>query len=177
MAETQLITISDVRAYRALSENVDGDKFDAYVTEIQRNYLRNLLGDSMYYDFWSKYPDGGVCDDLVNGKSYDYGGETIQYYGLKPYLSYLFLVAYITDWKVFLTDYGSAEFSGNPQDYLSALQPSGTKEQKAYYYQQAEVYRCDAIKFINYNSTDYPLYQRKPQPPDPRGRIRKKTIR
>lgn len=176
MAETQLITITDVRGYRDISANMDTARFNNYVTDIQRNHLRKLMGHAMYYDFWSKYPDSGVYDDLVNGATYEYGGNTIQYYGLKPYLCYLFLSVFIIEGDTFHVDYGNAIFTDNPQDHLVRQPYRNREEIRDYYISQANGYKCEITDFLNNNSSDYPLWQQEWQPPDPRNQIRRQTI-
>ena len=89
MAEAALITISDVQTYRKIDPKIIQAKFDAYVNEVQRKNLRELLGDALYYAFMADDRSAGIYKDLLDGKTYTYSGDTIQYYGLVPLLVYL----------------------------------------------------------------------------------------
>ena len=51
MAETALITITNVRDFRLVDSKFDSTKFAAFVQEVQRKNLRGLLGDALYYAF------------------------------------------------------------------------------------------------------------------------------
>ena len=177
MAETQLITITNVRSYADLDPKYDSDRFDIYVTSVQRNYLRNLMGEEMWYDFWQKYPDAGVYDDLVNGKDYTYGANNITYYGLKPWLSFLVLSRITLEGDFFQSDYGNNMFGNDPQSYITRADNKIKSDMHAFYMTESSRYREDIIKFITDNSSDYPLWISEFQPADPRQTIITGTLK
>ena len=180
MAEISLIDIDNVKGQRLISENIAQDKFDAFVKVLQRNQLRNLLGDAMYYDLFLNVTDintiAAPYNDLVNGTTYTYQGYTIYYYGLKPYLSWLFLIDYIFEGDHYYADYGNIAYADNPQDNTKVSSYRSKKEIKDGHEQQANHYKCEIIKFLQENISTYTLWKQKYQPPDNRSRIIRNTI-
>jgi len=177
MAETQLITITEARTYVDISPNYAVTRFNIYVTNVQRDNLRKLMGKQMYYDFWQNYPDGGVYDDLVGGKVYELNGENVQYYGLKPYLSYLVMATIALEGDYYHADYGNAVFTDNPQDNLVKAMDRRRIEMYDRYMQKAREYEEDVLNFLAQNSTDYPLLKKEFQKPDIRNQIITATLR
>lgn len=163
MAEIALITVANVGDYGDLSPNVNSDKFAMKVTQIQRNYLRKLLGKEMYYDLFDKVTDidniAAPYDDLVNGTDYTLNSEKVEYYGLKPYLSYLFLNEYTLSGDSYHSDYGNVVLTDNPQDLLMRASYREKQDLQNLYKQNAAQYEGEIRDFINTNSSDYPLWQ------------------
>ena len=157
MAETALITIANVRTYRLVDSKFDTTKFAAFVQEVQRKNLRGLLGDALYYAFMNDARATGIYADLLNGKPYKYNNETIQYYGLIPALVYWWLAIAAREGDMFQTTIGAAQFVNNQQQ---SFETSKEKERIASNYMEtAQDYANDVIKFLNENSTDYPLWE------------------
>ena len=156
MAETQLITLSDVQAFRRVDVKFDTNRFNTFVTEVQRKNLRNLLKDALYYDFMISDRTTGVYADLLNGKSYQYSGQTIQFYGVKPALCYWWLAVAAREGDLFMSNYGAVQFVNNPQQHFET---SKEKERIAVQYMEtAQNYANDITKFLNQNSSLYPLW-------------------
>jgi hypothetical protein len=157
MAESALIEITDVQTYRRVDPKFDTTRFDAFEQETRRKNLRGLLGDALYYAFMNDARTDGVYADLLNGKSYTYQNQTIQYYGLKPYLCYLWLAIGCREGDLFMSNYGAIEFVNNPQQNFES---SKAKERIATnYIQTAQDYANDIIKFLNENKSDYPIWE------------------
>jgi hypothetical protein len=158
MAETHLITIAEVQAYRRISATFNQDRFNSFVMEAQRTNLRGLLGDSLYYAFMADSRASGIYAELLNGKSYVVNAETIQYYGLKPALIYWWLAIATREGDLFQTNVGAVQFVNNPQQSFDTAKE---KERIATNYMQtAQGYANDIIKFLNANSSSYPLWKR-----------------
>ncbi|MFA5196157.1 MAG: hypothetical protein WC401_10205 [Bacteroidales bacterium] len=157
MPETSLITITDVRTYRSVDSKFDSTRFAAFLGEVQRINLRGLLGDALYLDFMNDARTSGKYADLLTGKSYTYSSETIQYYGLKPVLSYWWLAIAAREGDLFHSQVGAINLVNNPaQNFEYAKQ----RDQIALNYMQtAQQYANDVIKFLNQNSTTYPLWK------------------
>ena len=157
MAETQLITISDVSTYRKIDPKFNEEKFNSYVTDVQRKNLRNLLGAALYYAFMNDARASGIYKTLLDGTTYAYNNETIEYYGIKPYLVYNWLALATREGALHITTHGAVNFTNNPQLHFEA---SKEKERIASNYQQtAQDYGNDIIKFLNNNNSDYPLWK------------------
>jgi hypothetical protein len=57
MAEIALITKADIQGYRYISEQMQDERLAAYIQEVQRFKLRELLGREMYYDLFQNVTD------------------------------------------------------------------------------------------------------------------------
>lgn len=157
MAETQLISISDVQEYRKIDPKLNEDRFNSYVNEIQRINLKDLLSPPLYYDFMNSDRTAGVYKDLLDGKSYVYNGNTIQFYGLKPYLCYLWLAIYTREGELYHSAHGAIQFMDNPQQNFAEAKK---REQIAQNYMQiANDYANEIRQFLTGNSNEYPLWE------------------
>lgn len=157
-----LITIDDVKEHRKISGLTDPEEFSAFARDAQRVNLRDLFGLDMYYDFFNDFA-GGVPQsqeylDLLNGVIYEYNDEDIEYLGLKPYLSFLWLYLYTLEGDNKHTSYGSATFVNNPQQHFTGSSTSLKQENAANYKERAVIYRNDIIRFLSENSSSYPLW-------------------
>ena len=157
MAESNLITISDVQVYRRIDPKFNADRFGAFVMDIQRVNLRQLLGDALYLDFFANISDTKYSDLRV-GKDYTYNSQTIHYYGLKPYLCYLWLSIAAREGDLFLTNYGTIQLNNNPQQ---AFERASERDRIAVQYiETATSYANDIVKFLNENAATYLLWVR-----------------
>lgn len=156
MAESVLITIADVRNYRK-KVDLKIDDFDEFAGEIQRNNLRQLFGDALYYDFMNDDRTSGKYEELLNGKTYTYDGNTINYYGLKPMLCYWWLAKFITEGEIYHSQHGSIQFTNNPQQNFEETKQKRTVASS--YMETAQNYANDVIQFLNQNSSTYPLWK------------------
>jgi hypothetical protein len=157
MAETTLITISDVQAYRRISPTFDVNRFNSFLTGVQRENLKGLLGDALYYAFMADTRTAGIYKELLDGKSYSLDGETIQYYGLKPILVFWWLAVATREGDLFHSNMGAVQFTNNPQQNFETARE---KERIATgYMQSAQSYANDCIKFLNANASSYPLWK------------------
>jgi hypothetical protein len=153
MAETSLITIADVQVVRRISATFDQLRFDTFVQEIQRKNLRNVLRDELYQAFMADDKIAGIYADLLNGKEYD----DIKYYGMKIILCYWWLAIAAREGDLFQSNLGAIQFVNNPQQ---SFETAREKERIAVQYMEtAEGYVNDMIKFLNFNSSSYPLWQ------------------
>lgn len=107
----QLITISDIQPYKAISINLDtDDKLDPFILEAQQFDLKKLMGDAFYLDFindFSASPPLVKYSDLFNGSEFIYAGITYKHEGLKPVLCYLSYARYVLSSNVNGTAYGT----------------------------------------------------------------------
>ena len=157
MAETSLITISDIRAFRPVDIKFDSTKFAAFCQEVQRKNLKNLLGDGLYKAFMDSDRAAGIYKELLDGKDYSYNGQTITYYGIKPYLCYCWLAIATREGDLFLGTIGAIQFTNNQQQNFESAKE---KERIALgYIETAQGYANDIIKFLNANSSSYDLWQ------------------
>jgi hypothetical protein len=156
MAETALIAVADVNAYRQVDTKIDSTRFASFVMQVQRTNLRNLLGDALYYALMADARSAGIYADLLNGKDYTYQGHTIRCYGLKPILAYWWLALEAREGELFHSGYGTIELVNNPQQNFESAK---NKERiAASYTETAQGYANDLIQFLNDNAATYPLW-------------------
>lgn len=160
MADQNLITITDVQGYRRIDPKMPTEKFNAFLREVQRRNLKDFLGDALYLDLMNDYSAQKYVD-LISGKTYTYQNETIEFYGLKPILVYWWLAIAAREGSMFLSNYGAVQFVNNPQQQFES---SKEKERIALgYLETAGGYKNDAVKFLDTNYADYPLWETKGQ--------------
>lgn len=159
MAETQLITINDVQAFRQVDPKFNALRFNTFVNEAQRKNLRGLLGDALYYAFMADARTTGIYAELLNGKTYLENSQTIQYYGIKPALCYWWLAIAARESDMFQSNIGAIQFVNNAQQ---SFETAKEKERiAAGYMGTAQEYANDIAKFLNANSSSYPLWKMK----------------
>ena len=159
MAESILITNSDVQTYRRIDPNFNSDRFDAFAMDVQRKNLRELLGDSLYNDFFSGYPHSSGTDyyKLLNGTDYTYNSNTIHCYGIKPVLVFWWLALATREGDLFTANHGNIQFVNNQQQMYES---SKEKDRIAgSYMQTANMYANDLIQYLNENNSLYPLWE------------------
>jgi hypothetical protein len=159
MAEVSLIDVEDVRDYSDLQSLYNTDRFDTYVNRAQKRELRDLLKDALYYDMFLKVTDidtiAAPYSVLVNGTTYTYNGETIQYYGIKPFLVFHFLALLVIEDNTFFTDSGPQMFQ-NPDLYARA---KNLKELKNEFLAEAARYGNEVIKFLEEHKSTYTKWE------------------
>jgi len=155
MAESILISISDVQEYRKIDPKFNEDRFNTLASEIQRKNLRDLLGDAMYYDFFENIAAGKYVK-LRDGETYDYSGNTIKYYGLKPTLCYWWLSLALRESDLYLSTHGAIQFNNNQQQ---SFEVAKEKERTAIkYLETATRYSNDIIQYVQTKINDFPLF-------------------
>lgn len=158
MAEALLITNADVQMYRRIDPNIEAGRFNSFSLEIHRVNLRDLLGSALYYDFFLGHPNasGTPYNKLLNGDTYTTGGETCQYYGLKPVLSYWWLSKYTNEGDLFTSNYGAVDFVNNSQQMYQAAKDRDRLVSE--YTQTAAIYANEVVRFLNNNASLFPLW-------------------
>lgn len=156
MAETALISITDVRVYRQIDSKFDTTRFNSFCMEIQRVNLRNLLGDALYQAFMSSDRTNGIYADLLNGKDYSYNGKTIHFYGVKPILCYWWLALATKEGDLFLGTIGAIQFVNNQQQSFESYKDKMNVVSS--FSSIAQGYANDLIQFLGANASDYPLW-------------------
>ena len=158
MAELVLFDITDVQEYNYISSNFDENRFNSIARNCQQTNLKDLLGDALYYDLIQNSTDTKY-NELINGKSYTYQGNSIQYYGLKPYLSFMWLANNMLIGDSFQADYGNVVFSDNPQDNMRKMSFAEKQAAKDDFMERSVIYRNGIVQFLNENSATYPHWE------------------
>lgn len=161
MTESNLITIVDVQKYREISSNIKVERFNAFQMEIIQTNLKQLLGEPLYLNFFKDFSGGAPqtqkYKDLLDGKEYDYSGDTIQYHGLKPFIIFHWLAIFVREGDNFQASYGNVQF---PQSNVQSFQLSKDKDKIQYnFLAKATEFENEIIKFLNDNNSDYSLWK------------------
>lgn len=159
MITDTLITPTQIKSYRPTADLDDG-RVTPFIIEAQQNDLRPVLNDALYYDLMTKFtatadPMYAAYRDLINGKAYDYNGNTVYFSGIKPMLAYYTLARFIVNNPVNITRFGlvqkvNAQSEPIPQATINAL----VNELRS----TAMNYQNELIKFLETKASTYPLY-------------------
>lgn len=154
-----LISKTDIKQYRPIAD-IDYARIDIHIRESQEHDLKPILGDALYYDFITNYSDSGHAkyteyQNLLNGTTYTYSGDTIEFKGIKPLLSYFTLSRLIVSNPIHFTRFGTVQKTNNnstpiPTDQIR-LQSSELKS-------MGSKYQNDLKQFLCQEGADYPLY-------------------
>jgi len=163
MVEAYLITQDDVMKFFAMADIPQG-RFDPHIIKAQDLDLRPILNDALYYDFLTKFNTSGdamysAYQNLLNGTTYTYGNQTIEYPGIKPMLCSYTLARFIPMNQINVTRYGVVS-KVNPQS--TPVDQSQIKYTVDTLRADAVKYQADVIKFLSNNVTTYPLYNTMP---------------
>jgi len=159
MVEVYLISQADIKKYHPTSDIPDG-RIDPYIISAQELDLKPVLNESLYWDFISKYNTSGDpmyanYQTLLNGGTYTYSGQTIQYPGIKPMLCAYTMARFLPMQQVQVTRHSIVVKKSEYSDPISTTQityiVNGLRAQAIGYQNQLE-------QFLLQNQTTYPLY-------------------
>jgi len=173
---TKLITIADIKLYKALSSNINALKIDSEINEAQEFDLRPLLGDEFFMallDDFNASPSLSTYDDLFNGSTYTYQGNTYQHDGLKAMLCYYAYARYKLNSNSNNTAYGTVEKLTTESKAVSEKTISRQVTQTL---NGAKIYENRVMDFLKRNKADYPLFKCENRQPQSNG-IRITAIR
>ena len=153
--ELVLITNTEVRSVRYITENYDATKFALFAREIQRDYVMPLLGTDLYIDLLDNV-SSQIYVDLLDGKDYQDSGSTVRFQGLKLYIIYMWLWLYAREGGVQLTESGREDFIF---ENSSQTTPGLSDEVISQYFSSANAIADQIKKFLEDNSDDYPEYK------------------
>lgn len=161
-----LLKQSDVEEYRNISNNFNEDKFNSFAKEVQQIQLRELLEDALYKALINDLDANGDPQtqkyiDLVNGVEYEYNEDTIDYFGLKPFMSYHWLALNLREGDYFAVDYGNVAFQDNEQDNMTKLEQKKIDRINSSYYKNITSYRNNIVQFLNEKDDVYPEWNSK----------------
>lgn len=160
MSLKQLITIDNIMEFRPIAEAIPQGRILPYIAEAQLHDLRPLLGDALYLDFMNRYDNNAdskytVYQELLNGKDYSYGGQTLNYPGLIPFLVYFTLARFYVNNPINVTRFGITQKKDQDSD---PVDPRVLTNAVAELRSIGLAYQADIVKFLTTNGTSYPLY-------------------
>lgn len=159
MAEIYLITQSDIQKFHPIGDIPQG-RIDPFIISAQELDLKPVLNESLYYDFITKYnassdPMFTPYQNLLNGTTYEYSDQTIQYPGIKPMLVAYTMSRFIPMNQVNITRYGIVNKKNDQSEPVSTTQLTYIVNNLR---AQATAYQNQLEKFLLQNQTTYPLY-------------------
>lgn len=148
-----LWTYAEQQTIKEISENNE-TLFDKIAEETQIKDLQELIGFDFYQDLVQD-PDSTANAKLLDGGTWEIGGVTYTFDGLKYALAYFFFARYISDSRNF--DTFSAFVYKNLED-STRLTEGAIKNLALQNRQIAFKYWEQCEQFIIDNVTDYPYY-------------------
>lgn len=156
---TILLTLSDFLTITSISASLNGDKkLLPYVGEAQQFDLKEVMGSAFYLDLVKDFegsPQLQKYSDLWNGSEWICNGKTYRHEGLKTVLIYFSYSRYILNSSQQETAFGIVLKQEQNSEYVSEktiLRKADNAKSGAF------AYMDDVIRFLNDNSTDYPLW-------------------
>ncbi len=159
MAEVYTITQADIAKYHPIA-SIPQTRIDPYILKAQELDLKPILNDSLYYDFILKFKSTGdpmytAYQNLLNGVSYSFSGQTIQYPGIIPMMCAFTMARFLQVNQVNVTSYGVTT-------KLNQQSEPTTLNQITYLVNnlrgEAVAYQNQLEQFLRQNQTTYPLY-------------------
>lgn len=154
-----LITSTDISAYRDFSANIDSARIDPFIQEAQEIDLKAFLGGALYYALeqaLGESPVSDIYDKLFNGDIYeDCNGDTVEYKGLKPALVYYAYSRFIGAQDVSVTRAGVVS---KRSDYSDPITPEVLHQKRAEARKVGSYYLEEATKYLNEKHETYTLW-------------------
>ena len=151
---TSILTTDDFKTGETrISQNqFEKDNLKSYIKEIQEEYLKKLLGDSLYLELGAELPTPTTKKllNLLNGVVYTYDLKVYDYTGLKRMLQYLTYYYYTNDQDVQNTIIGNVAGQSRNSENLTANSTLAFAEEK---FNKAIDYFKEAQLFIQYNNS------------------------
>jgi len=151
---TSILTTDDFKTGETrISQNkFEKDNLKSYIKEIQEEYLKKLLGDSLYLELGAELPTPTTKKllNLLNGVVYTYDLKVYDYTGLKRMLQYLTYYYYTNNQDVQNTIIGNVAGQSRNSENLTANSTLAFAEEK---FNKAIDYFKEAQLFIQYNNS------------------------
>lgn len=153
----RLISLSDIDI-RYMTAGVSSSHFDPYIKEAEELDIRPFLGDALYYALVSDVASSPIStkyNELLNGGTYTYSGETIEFKGIKMALQYYAYARYLANHEVVNTKSGqrtkTEEFSSVPSAGATQRRIDQAKSAGREYLESAK-------RFLDTKSSTYDLW-------------------
>lgn len=156
-----LININDIKEYKSISSNINTIKeLDPYILDAQDFDLRKFMGESFYLDFIDDFnasPSLDKYSDLWNGQEYEYGGFRYKHEGLKAILIHHSYARYLSNANVTSTPYGIVAKTNQYSEKADEKTMARLIQQAR---SSATVFEERVEKYLNWHSSDFPLWRR-----------------
>jgi len=150
---TSILTIEDFKAgeTRISQNHFEKDTLKSYISEVQEDVLKKLLGVNLYLEFGAQLPNptSRKFNDLLNGVVYTCDDNTFDYTGLKRMLKYFTYNEYVNDQDVQNTIIGNVSGKSRNSENLTPNATLAFSEAKN---NKGVDYYKEARKFIEDNN-------------------------
>ena len=157
---TKLITASEIRARKGLSNNLNVDKeLNPHIDEAQDFDLKPWIGVSFYLDLIDKFESSSTDADflaLMNGGVYTYDGDKYENPGIKNVLIYLSYARYSALSNAQNTPTGFVQKTNQYSEPISNAQLTRIIKQNQ---SGANTLQQRVEDFLNRNESKYPLWK------------------
>ncbi len=164
MVEKYLISQDDVMKFQPM-DTIPQGRFDPYILKAQELDLKPVLNEVLYYDFLTKFDvlADAMYDEyqsLLNGTTYTYAGQTIEFPGIKPMLCAFTLARFVPMNQINISRYGVViKTTGQSEPAPATSLTYMANNLKA----DAIAYQNQVEKYLQQNPTTYPLYNVAPE--------------
>ncbi|GAG29152.1 unnamed protein product [marine sediment metagenome] len=148
-----LFQLSDVQAVRDVSQIYDTARFNTFAQSAQDEQLRVWLGDALYLDLVTS-PSDAKYVTLLDGETYTKNGKVIKFYGLKKYLSFVWLSINAIEGDDFQAEIGTINFNQPNTSFPKSKSVTSKK-----YIADSIVYKNNAIDYLNEKKSTYTLWE------------------
>lgn len=154
MAETALITKSDILSFYPIGKNINSERVDPHILRAQQSELKSFLGDALYFDFVTNVTDAKYVD-LLNGVNYENDGHTVFFGGVKPLLASWSYARIEKKNSVFVTRGGNVKKETEESIQMTNNEIDAEKSSS-----ESEAIRLqkEVWVFLDTNRTTYPLF-------------------
>lgn len=149
----RLINKNDILKVRQISKSIPEERINTFIDEAQILDLKPILGEAFYFDIITN-PDN--YSDLLNGKVYQYGNNTVSSCGLKQVLIFFTYARYKMFGNEVDTPFGFTE-----KQFQDGKNPERSSKKENYKYNQQTAFQYweEVQKYLNRNSNLYPLWK------------------
>lgn len=163
MAKKVILKLADIQVYSDIADNFKPARLQRFATRVQETQLRELLNDAFYNALINDLdvngnPQNAPFVALINGKTYEFNGKTVEYFGLKPFLVFHWLSINIREGDIFMSNAGNISFDQNPQDNMVKISQKTIDSINATYLNSIISYTNNITRFLNENQNDYTLW-------------------
>lgn len=154
MAVIKLITRTDIREYKQVSNTLHDDVLNPCIIDAQFIDIQKLLGVELYEDLIANSTDVKYTA-LLDGGSYTYSGNTYNNVGLKAVIAHYAYARYILFGSNIDTPFsfvGKTNGDSEKVDEKEKLRVYKLSQQMAFNYFE------NVARFLNRDSTNYPLW-------------------
>lgn len=141
-----------------MTAGVSSSHFDPYIKEAEELDIRPFLGDALYYALVSAVassPVTPIYDDLLNGTTYTYSGETVEFKGIKMAIQYYAYARYLANHDVVNTKSGQRQ----KVEEFSQIPSAGATQRRIDQAKSAgREYLESAKRFLDTNYASYTLW-------------------